>query len=525
MKRQYSSRTPRWRRSDEGGSVTLAVLLLFVVFSALGLAMLHASGVHMKVNGFRRLSALLDCASENGLKRGLHELAARLEAEGLLAPVADERVAALRLDAAAAFAPLLENALGGVFPRTARESFDGLVWESLAQCRLAGLEDRGGYFRVSAALLVEASGGLARSRPRRRSVLEGAIGLLAGRLPLAAIPFYIAGPMTASERAAFLEANGIDFPPRPGELVGAGLAASAGGVIPEFPAELVARALNIGLFRPGDLSPAALRRALGLEPSPEPVPDGVYLVRDDLGLGGVFVEGDLDEMLLAVRGDTQVVAFRAGEAEWRLEWSPSRGRTEFLTPEAGFAYDLVPRPIVLVNGAISSLGGGTAGPEGRLEISLDESTPAVLDGVELTIVSADKVTISSHLVLEGVRWQDGVPYAKGTEAQLVIHSAGRDLVSGAAVEGGLEVAEGAPADLKLQASLTAASGGFRIEGEAKGIELLGSLHADAYDGNESALAVFRDDRAAAGVFPRNSPLTDSSYLALYALKVLAWSEY
>jgi hypothetical protein len=512
-------------RNCRPGSVTVTVLLLFVVFSALGLAMVHASGVHMKINGFRRLSVLLDCASENGLKRGLRDLSARLEADGLLAPVADERVAALRLDADSAFAPLLEDALGDAFPRTVGESFDGLVWESLAQCRLAGLEDRGGYFRVSAALLIEASGGLARSRPRRRSRLEGSIGLLAGRLPLAAIPFYIAGPMNASERAAFLEANGIAFPSRPGELVGPGLTASAGGVIPEFPSELVARALDIGLFRPGDLSPAALRGALGLEPSPEPVPEGVYLIRDDLGLGGVFVEGDLDEMVLAVSGDAQVVVFRAGEAEWRLEWSPSRRRTEFRTPEADISYDLVPLPIVLVNGAIASLGGGAVGADGRLEISLDESAPAVLDGVELTIVSADKVTISSHLVLEGVRWQDGVPYAKGTEAQLVIHSAGRDLVSGAAVEGGLAVAEGAPADLKLQASLTAASGGFRIDGDAKAVELLGALHADAFDGNGNALAVYRDDRAAAGVFPRNSPLTDSSYLALYALRVLAWMEY
>jgi hypothetical protein len=512
-------------QNSRPGSVTVTVLLLFVVFSALGLAMVHASGVHMKINGYRRLSVLLDCASENGLKRGLRDVSARLETDGILAPVADERVAALRLDADAAFGPLLENALGGVFPRTVSESFDGLVWESLAQCRLAGLEDRGGYFRVSAALLIEASGGLARSRARRRSVLEGSIGLLAGRLPLAAIPLYIAGPIAASDRAAFLEANGISFPRRSGEVVGAGLTSTAGGVIPDFPDEIVARALNLGVFRPGDLSPAALRQALGLEPSPEPVPEGVYLVRDDLGLGGVFVEGDLDEMVLAVRGDAQVVVFRAGEAEWRLEWSPVQGRTEFRTPEADFIYDLVPLPIILVNGVIASLGGGTVGPDGRLEISLDDSTPAVLDGVELAIVSADKVTISSHLVLEGVRWQEGIPYAKGTEAQLVIHAAGRDLVSGAAVEGGLAVAESAPAELKLQGSLTAASGGFRIEGEAKEIELLGSLHADAFDGNGSALALFRDDRAASGVFPRSSPLTDSSYLALYALRVLAWSEY
>ncbi len=523
MKRRFSSRT---RASlEDSGSVTMTVLLLFVIFSALALAAVHASGVHMKINGFRKLSVLLDIASENGLKRGLRDLSGRLERDGLLAPVSDERVEGLREDAAAAFVPLLEDALGAVFPRTAGESFDGMTWESEAQCRLAGLEDRGGYFRITAALRIEASGGLTRSRLRRRSILDGSIGLLAGRLPLAAIPLYIRSPMTAAERAAFLEANGIGFPPRPGELVRPGLAASAGGVMPDDPGQLVAEALRIGVFRPGDLSPAALRHALGLEPSTEPVPEGVYLIQNDLGLGGVFVEGDVDEMVLAVRGDAQLVVFRAGGAEWQIEFSPSRGRTEFRTPEESLAFDLVPLPIVLVNGAIASLGGGAAGPDGRVELSFDGDTPAVLDGVSLTIVSADRVTISSHLVLEGVRWQDGVPYAKGTEAQLVVQSAGQDLVSGAAVEGGIAVAEGAPADLKLQASLTAASGGFRIEGEAKSVELLGALHADSYDGNGSALAVYRDDRAAAGVFPAGSPLTASACLALYSLKVLAWTEY
>ena len=69
MKRPYSSRT-RPSPVNERGSASVTVLLLFVVFSGLGLAMLHASGVHMKINAFRKVSALLDCASENGLKRG-----------------------------------------------------------------------------------------------------------------------------------------------------------------------------------------------------------------------------------------------------------------------------------------------------------------------------------------------------------------------------------------------------------------------------------------------------------------------
>jgi len=527
MKRQCSSRTQpsRKRSGHDRGSVTVAVLLLMVVFTGLGLAMLHASAIHVKINGFRRFSALLDCASEDGLKRGLRDLAAWIETEGLLAAVPAERVEAMRGDGPTAFPLLIEDALGAAFPRTLEESFDGMSWESRAECAFGGLTDMGGYLRIAAGLRIEASGGLDRIRAKRLSVLEGSLGLLAGRLPLPAIPLYIEGEMTVGERSAFLEDNGIDLPRKPGQLVGPTLAASEGGVLPGDPGELAARAMRIGVFRPGELSAAQLREALGLEPSTDTVPDGVYLIRNDLGLGGVFVQGDLDEMILAVRGDAQIVVFRGGGAEWRLEWSPARSRTEFASPEGSFVFDLVPLPIVFVNGAIAALGGGAAGLDGLVEMSFDRAIPAVLDGVDLTIVSADKVTIASHLVLEGVRWQDGIPYSKDSEAQLVIYAAGQDVLSGESTGGGIAVAEGAPEDLKLQASLTAASGGFLIEGAGKSVELLGALHAGAYDGNGNRLALYRDDRAAAGEFARNAPLTAEPLLAFYSLRVLTWREY
>ncbi len=503
----------------------MTVLLLMVVFSGLCLAMLQASGIHLKVNGFRRFSTLLDCASENGLKRGLGDLSSWLEAEALLAPVPAERVEAVRSAPGPEFPGLLEAAFGSAFPRVLEETFEGMTWESRAECGFGDLEDRGGYLRISAALRIESSGGLSRVRPRRISALEGSIGLLAGRLPLAAIPLYIRGEMTGGEKAAFCGENGISLPPKAGQPVGAGLAASADGVLPEDAGELAAKALNIGLFRPGDLSPARLREALGLQPSADPVPEGVYLIHNDLGLGGVFVQGDLDEVVLAIRGDAQVAVFRAGDSEWRLEWSPARSRTEFLTPEGPASYDLVPLPILFVNGAIAALGGGVVMMDGRVEMSFDGETAAVLDGVDLTIVSADKVTIASHLILEGVRWQDGVPYSRNSEARLVIYATGQDVASGEATSGGIEVGANAPDGLKVQASLTASAGGFAIEGAGKSVEILGALHADDYAGNGNRLVLYRDDRAAAGDLPGNAPLTAEPQLAVYALKVLAWKEY
>lgn len=528
MKRQSSSRISRSPGSGEKGrrgAVSLAVLLLFVVFSGLGLAMIHASGVHLKINGFRKFAVLLDCASENGLKRGLKDLTERLEAAGPLAAVAAERVEGLRVSPAAEFPLLLKDALGPVFPRLVEESFEEMTWESRATCGLGRLTDMGAYFRISAALRIEASGGLSRVKAKRLSILEGSLGLLAGRLPMPAIPLFIGKDMTEGQKAAFLGESGIRFLKKPGEVLQPGLAASAEGVLPGDPGPVVAKALNIGVFRPGDLTPARLREALGLEPSTEPVPTGVYLIQNDLGLGGVFVQGDLDEMILATSGDAQVIAFRSDGVEWILEFSPARSRTDFRAPEGSFAYDLVPLPIVIVNGKIASLGGGYVAGDGRVEMALDGETPSVLSGVNLTIVSSDKITISSHLILQGVRWQDGVPYVKDSRAQLVIYSAGRDVVSGEALGGGIAVGEGAPSDLRLQASITAASGGFSIGGAGKNVEILGALHADGYSGNGNTLAIARDERAMAGEFPENAPLTAAPQLVITSLKVLAWKEY
>jgi len=534
MKQRSFSRTRPWRagpgRDPAGpgrpaGSVTVIVLVLMIVFAGLGLAMLHASGVHVKINGFRRNSVLLDCASENGLKRGLRDLSSWLETEALPAPVTEAAVEAVRSDPRRGFTLLLEAALGGAFPRLVEESFDGLAWESRTTCGFGGLADMGGYLRIEAPIRIDASGSVLHVRALRRSTLEGALALLAGRLPLAAIPFYIKGDLGDGEKAAFAAANGIRLGVKSGQALGPGISSLPGGVLPDSEGALAAKALSIGIFEPGRLAPAQLRLALGLEASTDPVPDGVYLIENDLGLGGVFVQGPLDELILAVRADSQIVVFRARGEEWRLEWSPARSRTEFLTPAGPRGYDLVPLPLLFVNGAVASLGGGTALADGRVEMSDDGRSPAVLNGVDLTIVSADEVTISSHLVLEGVRWRDGVPYSKDTEAQLVIYSAGRDVVTGEATTGGITVAAGAPADLKLQASMTAAVGGFRIEGEARSVELLGALQTDSYEGNGNRLTLFRDERTAAGEFPRNAPRTAAPLLAVVGLRVLSWREY
>jgi hypothetical protein len=531
MSYAFSQRTPPWPEGAErtprgdAGAISLVVLFLLVVFSGLGLGMITLSQVHIKVNAWRKFSLFLDCASENGLKRGLRDLGDWLQSNGPAMPISSNLFEDFRGSPGAVFPLLLEEALGAGFPRLLRETSDGLNWETLSTCGLQSVEDRGEHFRIQAGLRIESSGGMDRLRPKRVSSLQGSLGILAGRLPLPAIPLLINKEMTESENGRFLKDNGISLMSGEGNLLSPRLAASGKDIIPGDATALAARALDIRIFTPQDLSAAKLRAALGLEPTEDPVPDGVYLIKTDLGLGGIFVQGDAEEMVLAIDGDSQIIVFRLEAGEWSLAFSPSRSRTEFRTPDGISSYEFAPLGIIIVNGAIRSLGGGVAGADGTVVMVKDREVPSVLNGVGLTIVSSDRITLSSHLVLQGVRWQDGIPYLKESQSQLVIFSTGRDLLSQAELEGGIAVSEGAPDDLKLHASLTAAGADFKIEGSGKTVEILGALHAAGYAGNGNALRLAADERFASGELGGNGPVAATPLFSVYSLKVIGWKEH
>jgi hypothetical protein len=495
------------------------------VFSGLGLSMIFLSQVYLKLNAYRKSSLLMDYASENGIKRGLADLTEWLESRGGCAPVSASRHDAFLESPRTGFPALLAEALGGGFPRLLQESFEGLSWDSLSTCGFESIDDRGTYSFIRTSLVIESSGALIPLRPKRLSSLEASMGFLAGNLPLAAVPLLIDKTMTEPEKSGFLQANSISFLAKKSEALRPQAAITEGGVISQDTGHILGRALNVKIFSPQDLSTAKLRQALGLEPSEESVPDGVYLIRNDLGLGGVYIQGDVDEMVMAIDGDAQDIVFRTAAGEWALEFSPARSQTEFRTPAAVESYDLVPLGIIIVNGKILSLGGGIVESDGTVRMVKDEEIPSVLGGVGLTIVCSDRITLTSHLILQNVRWQEGFPYIKDAQSQVVVFSSGRDILSGDEREGGIAVDAAAPAALKLQATLTAAGGGFEIQGSGKSVELLGALHAGDYAANGNSLRIAPDARTAAGRFPADSPVTATPRLAVCSFKIRSWKEY
>ncbi len=531
MGSRSSPRTPDYPRADDvpgrglKGSVTMAVTLLFFAFSVLGMSMLFLSQVHLKAGAGRKLSMILDYASENGVKRGLEAIGERMDSGDALVGISPAMAADYKEDALRGGQRIAADFFGWEFPREDRETWEGTSWSSSAACSSVRTEDRGEFISVTYGIRIDAEGSLTGFKPKRASSCSASLEALAGRLPLPCIPLFINKDMAPGEGSEFMSTNGISFRAAPNDRPPR-LQAAGAPLIPKDAFPQLAKALKIDLFRPEDLDNAVLRRALGLEPSNDPVPDGVYLIHDDLGLGGVFVQGDIAEMVAAIDGDYQVIRFAAEAGEWVLRFSPLLGRTVFDTPDGSLAFDLVPAGIVCVNGSIASLGGGIVEPSGTIVLVTDEAVPSVLAGVSLTIVSSDRVTISSHLFSQGVRWKDGIPYIKDPSSQLIIYATGKDFLDGGAAEGRIAVAEGAPRVLTIQASLVAAGAGFAIAGTGKAIELLGGLQATDYASAGNSLAISTDPNlAAARAVPQVAPLTTGPMRYIASFRVLEWREY
>ncbi len=501
------------------GAASLVAIFLVMVFTVVGLGVACLTQVYVKALFFRRHALRLDYAAENGVKRGLAEILTASTSGPGIASVSAGEYESLRGDAQAdGLRPLLA-ALGVPLPVSIEESVDDLAWTAEADARPASLADHESWFSARYAVKVEASGRTGGVAAHRDAGLDAEADVVAGRVPLAFFPLLLASGLREEDRPA------VEIRRGPADLASRAPVENAGpAVLPDDGTRLLEKTLKIRVFSPQDLAPAKLRQALGLEPSTDPVPDGVYLVRDDMGLGGVFVQGDLEELVPAVDGAYQAIRFTGEAGEWTLRFSPALSRTEFAAPEGTSAYDRVPNGLIFVNGKIASLAGGVCDVDGRPVPTADPTVPSILRGVGLTIVSSDRITLTSHLTLQGVAWRDGLPYLQDSQAQLVIFSTGRDLLRDEDREGGIIIDAGAPRDVSVHGSLTA-SGRVAVEGAGKIVDVLGGIQAADLVPGDNRLRITADGRLAAGLIePAEGPVAGEPVLAVAAFRVLAWRE-
>jgi hypothetical protein len=135
------------------------------------------------------------------------------------------------------------------------------------------------------------------------------------------------------------------------------------------------------------------------------------------------------------------------------------------------------------------------------------------------------MTITSHLVQQGVKWLGSIPYLKDSTSQLILYASGRDLIEDRERAGQVVIGPDAPREIALQASI-AAKNGFVSEGGSRTVLLAGGLQTKSLALNGSSLKVVPDERLRdAGRVPDNAPATTRPLLMILSLRPLRWSDH
>jgi len=521
---QLSENDGAGRAGRKSGSVTLVVVFVYFIFSAIGLGLFMLARLHRQWSLTGRDSLLLSTAAENGARAAIGEMGMTLAGRSFPLNLTGEEYEILRSAARAGGTEPLEASLGCGLPLTISGRGGAAEWTAGLGFSPERVTEDGSCFTAAYRGTIDSRGWLTGRARTKRTYLEIEMSVMAGHVHLSAFPFLLAGEKGPEQAADLIAGNSLVLAPPEGVRGRLPAAATERSLIPSNAGPLLAEALKIKIFSPADLTIARIRQALGLEPSPDPVPDGVYLIVDDLGLGGVFVQGDVEEMLLAAAEGRQYIQFLLEEGAWRIWFNPNEPRTEFFGPEDRRSFDLRPLPIVLVNGSVASLGGATVDGLGNLTLSTATETPAILAGLPLTIVSSGETVISSHLVQEGVRWTDGIPYLKDTKAQLFLFASGSDFLTGSKTNGRVRIGASGPDDLYLQAAVTARDG-FRLDGSGKNIILSGSLQAGGLEAGTNRLSIRPDDRLLSPLSsPASAPRSTEPVLFISGWEALRWTD-
>ncbi len=514
------------RPDKRRGNASFMVLALLALFTAVGLGLVFLGQVTLHAARAGKNLAVLDALAESGVKEEYAGLDALLNDRPFPLTLDEEVSGTWNDDPSAHAGEILETALGCRPPFASSGGWGAHRWEARTEFAPETVRRLETWFTSEYNVLVSSRSEIPDFSAGRRVSLEASLTITAGTIPLAFFPVLLDRKAGGGSPSSAPSPDRLIIHPGDGLNHLARILEPSERLLPSSALPAMEKALKLGIVRPQDLTPACLRKALGLPPSAEPVPEGVYLVRDEAELGGIFVRGDLDVLILAVRDDFQVLVFRQGESEWMILFSPSRNRTDVRGPSGLETFEGLPEPILIADGEIRAMGGGCPNGSGGYDFCASEETPCLLRGVRLTILSSGPVTIASHLIQQGVSWNRGIPYVKDRSSELVIFAGGTGLTSGEETGGGLFIGADAPQDLKIQAELVSAGPGVRILGGEKEVRLLGSLQTSALDLGQGRLNVHHDPCLLADDLSATHDLrTERPVLFVSSLTPRVWNDH
>jgi len=514
------------KKPIEKGAITLISAFMVFIFTALGLTTLVLTQIHLKLTQYRKNSVLMEYASENGIKQSFDQALSLMSQQTQPLPLSQDEFTDLNQDALKSGKQLIRLLLSIETPIVTKGHWEYMRWSCQTSFLKTSYKNYTFYFTSEYKVTFSSQGKVYNYHPSSTKILFGSMKTFTGNIPLSAFPLLKDRNTSCIPENDFLEKNQISvFPSSQNRLVPKAYF-SERELIPDEASQQIKEALNIKTFRPQDLSDKKLRQVLGLEIIDEPVPDGVYLIKDDLGLGGLFIQGDIEEMILAVEHDFQIIQITQEEKIWILKFSPKKDETIFISPSAKKSYDITPKGIVIVNGGIESLGGGMVSASGEIQrLEGEEKVPSLLKSVNLTLISSKEIIITDHIIHEGVQWIDSVPYIKDSQSQLNIFAGGNSLTEKQSRTGGITIDNQFSKDLKIQASLTNSTGEFSIQGKNKTVNILGSVHSSRFSTHRNNLNLFQDPRflTEENLF-LNSPKTKQPVLYITELKFREWIE-
>ena len=499
------------------GSALMVCLLIMAVFLTLGMGLLINSRLFLQTHGFRKLSRLSSYAAENGLKEAWSRMQVRA-AEAFYEPeIKAETWLAIKQapekSLLAALQPLLEAA-----SFKTQDEFSGMSWEAAASASLSELYSDEHYLKATFGFNIEATGQVQGPGGLRSERVKSELVLLAGHLPLNQVPAVVKKDGLEPAAATRIKIR----PLLPENLPLPQIKTVSERLIPGEALPLLARGLKI--LKPASLPNWLLRQALGLEPGNDPIPEGVHLVQDSLGPGGIYVQGDLDLLSLGIDSGSQVIQFQQKESRWLLRFNPATARSSFLSPSGNQDFNELPIPLVMVNGKVLSLRSGCPGSDGYLEGDTENGCPAFLSGVKITIVCSGRLDVASNLYSDGLEWKEGLPYLKSRQSQLIIWSTGQDFQSDQLTDGGINLVSGSDQKRIIEASLIAGGQGLKADLPGEKLELIGSLAATTINPGRTELNLFY--LPAAGPPSPSEPdlqvYSEIPLLHLSHLRILEW---
>jgi len=506
--------------SKESGSAMMVCILVMAIFTSLGLGWLVSSQIFLQVEGSRKLNRLTLYAAENGLKISLEAVSDQLQGSFSGQEITEEDFQSLAGRLLSGETPLTSSDLDEIME--AEENYDDfsqMTWQVSASVEKTELEDFEQYLKSTCRLIIDSTGQVQGFGGKRSEEVIASLTFYAGHLPLDRVSAAIESgglPEQARDQIKIIPSN-------PASIENDQPLTLSQGTIPDNALPLISRGLKI--LKPDGLPDWLLRQALGLPPGNDPVPDGVYLIRDDLGPSGVFVEGELTQILLGIETDWQIIQFQQEEKIWQIRFQPPSQRINFVTPDGQIDDNGLLIPLIMINGQVENLACGQPGPDGLLIPSAGEEAVSILSGCHLTIVSSGEINITSSLKAQGLDWKEGIPYLRQSDSPLTIWSTGKNFQTEELVDGGFNLLSQGNNPMTIAGNLVAGGEGLKINSESGQVQIAGSLAATQLNPGDNQLTVFtglqtgsRGDSAGELNIYSDKPLVHLS-----EFKIIEWS--